>query len=314
MHFLKLLRPLNLLIIGLTMYGAHFFILKWNENQPVQSNGLDFFLLVFSTMIIAAGGNIINDYFDVKADRINKPEKLIITKHIKRRWAILLHWIFNAVGFFIAIYLSAKYDTLWYVLIHLFSINILWFYSMYFKRKVLIGNLLIAVLTALVPILVMIFFKTSNHTITGFSEFHPETWSVTIDFSIIYLLTFFAFTQNFSREIIKDAQDIEGDQLIYVKSLPMVIGVKKSLYVSSLFLMLLPICVILYLTTDLFDFLDGFNKWKVVIPFVISCLFNFTVIFMIFVDQTPKLKRYGILVKLSMLFGIVSTYYLSLLA
>ena len=66
------------------MYGIKYYINVVNSFQKINDNEIDFFLLVFSTILIAAGGNIINDYFDVKADRINKPEKLILTKHIKR--------------------------------------------------------------------------------------------------------------------------------------------------------------------------------------------------------------------------------------
>ena len=98
-------------IIVLTMYGVRYYIQSVNYYQKIDDNGIDFFLLVFSTVLIAAAGNIINDYFDVKADRINRPEKLIITKHIKRRWAIFVHWIFNGVAFTIALYLSAKYQS-----------------------------------------------------------------------------------------------------------------------------------------------------------------------------------------------------------
>jgi 4-hydroxybenzoate polyprenyltransferase len=121
MHFIKLIRPINLLIIAITMYGVRFYVLEVHYFEKVKDNALDFFLLVFSTVIIAAAGNIINDYFDVRADRINKPERLIITKHIKRRWAILIHWIFNGIAFGIALYLSIKYQSLWFVFIHLLS-------------------------------------------------------------------------------------------------------------------------------------------------------------------------------------------------
>jgi len=96
MYFFKLIRPINLLIIGLTMYSVRFFYFTLGGMEAnIFSGGekVDFALLVFSTLLIAAAGNIINDYFDVRADRINKPHKLIITKHIKRRWAIVYHWI-----------------------------------------------------------------------------------------------------------------------------------------------------------------------------------------------------------------------------
>jgi 4-hydroxybenzoate polyprenyltransferase len=67
MHFLKLIRIINLLIIVLTMYGVHTFLIAVNYDEMVNTHVVDFFLLVLSTVMIAAGGNIINDYFDVKA-------------------------------------------------------------------------------------------------------------------------------------------------------------------------------------------------------------------------------------------------------
>ena len=122
MHFIRLIRPINLLIIALTMFSARYFLIDYEKISDAElsfkeGESFDFFLLVFSTILIAAAGNIINDYFDVKADRINKPEKLIVTKYIKRRWAIISHWMLNVIAFSIAIYLSTRNDTFWYVFI-----------------------------------------------------------------------------------------------------------------------------------------------------------------------------------------------------
>lgn len=81
-HFLRLIRVVNLLIIVLTMIGVAFNLLKTNNYLYVDFHLLNYSLLIFSTVIIAAAGNMINDYFDVKADRINKPKKLIISKYL----------------------------------------------------------------------------------------------------------------------------------------------------------------------------------------------------------------------------------------
>ena len=121
-YLFQLIRPLNLVIIAFTMYSTRLFLylyeVKFNATIFQKSGEeIDFFLMVFSTLLIAAAGNMINDYFDVKADRVNKPEKLIITKYVKRRVAILNHWILNLIAFSIAIYLSARNNTLWYVFI-----------------------------------------------------------------------------------------------------------------------------------------------------------------------------------------------------
>ena len=311
MYFIKLIRPINLAIIVLTMYGVRFYIRTVNYFQKIDDDQIDFFLLVFSTVLIAAAGNIINDYFDVKADRINKPEKLIITKHISRRWAILTHWTFNGIAFSIAIYLSIKYQSLWFVFIHLLSINALWFYSMLFKRKILTGNLLIAILTALIPILVVIYYKVGNTYHLEHSEFNSDSWVAIIDFRVIYLLSIFAFIQNFAREIVKDAQDIEGDKLIYVKSLPMQIGQMNSLRIVSVILLFLPLFYFWMSYSKFNEMIASTPFYLATVPFGIAALINLFVVVLIYVDKNKRLKLYDALIKISMLFGVLATFYIA---
>jgi 4-hydroxybenzoate polyprenyltransferase len=313
MHFLKLIRLVNLLIIVLTMYGVHTYLIAVNYDEMVNTHAVDFFLLVLSTVMIAAGGNIINDYFDVKADRVNKPEKLIITKHIKRRWAIVTHWALNGIAFSIAIYLSIKYQTLWFVFIHLISINTLWFYSMLFKRKVLVGNIMIAAMTALVPILVIVFFRVNNYSPYPHSEFDPLSWGADIDYTVIYLIAAFAFIQNMAREIVKDAQDVAGDQLIYVKSLPMVIGESKSLKIVIALLLALPVFFVWISILELDTLIQNTTFFQASIPFAIASFLNLAVIFLILIQKKMRLKLYDGLIKLSMLCGVLATFYIAYL-
>ena len=260
----KIIRPVNLLVIILTMFGCFFYVQK-NESTPLNNTILfSFFTLVLSTLFIAAAGNIINDYFDVKADRINKPYKQIINRSLKRRWAIVLHWLFNFCGFFLAVITSLFMKSLWFVVIHLISINLLWFYSLFLKKKAVIGNLIIAFLTALVPILVILFFHTvnlnssSNYTLVIFEQY-----------KFLWVLSLFAFTQNFAREILKDIQDIKGDKLIYVRSLPMIIGIRKTQFIISLVLLCPVIFYCAFFYFNLFQSI-GINKMES-LGFAIAC-------------------------------------------
>jgi 4-hydroxybenzoate polyprenyltransferase len=286
------------------MYGTVYYVQRTSLFYGYSISWIDFILLVFSTCLIAAGGNIINDYFDVKADRINKPEKLIITKHIKRRWAIVSHWSFNGIAFFIGIYLSIKYNSLSFVFVHLISINLLWFYSMYFKRKVLIGNIMIAFLTALVPILALLFMIYSPNDCNQLADPSAFGWLMDYDFALIQFITFFAFVQNLAREILKDIQDIEGDKLIYVKSLPMVIGVKKTMAITFLLLSFLPVFLLFlffsqeYLTTSFV-----LNNWT----FLLAGAINLFILALIILGK-GNFKFYDRLIKISMLLGILSLF------
>lgn len=210
-HFFRLLRPLNLAVIALTMGVFQIYVTQGGIREAIKP---EFLILVFSTLLIAAAGNIINDYFDVKADRINKPELLIIDKYIKRRWAIVFNWVFNSVGLLIAMYLGWKYDNWFMTIIPFVTINLLWFYSMYFKRTLILGNIIVAFLTGIVPLYILLY----NNYISIF------------DYRGIIVLFFalYAFWLNLIREIVKDMADIKGDLLLNSKSMPIVFGIGKT--------------------------------------------------------------------------------------
>jgi 4-hydroxybenzoate polyprenyltransferase len=303
-YFLKLIRAKNLLIILMTMIGVAYYLIKTNSFQKVDFHYLDYFLLIFSTMIIAAAGNVINDYFDVKADRINKPEKVIISKFMKPRWAILWHWTFNLVAFLIAVYLSAKYETLIFVFVHLLSINLLWFYSVQLKRKLIISNLIIAFLTALVPLLSVWFFKVLNESSIPFSPYREESWSTYLDYSFVYFLAICAFIQNFAREINKDIHDIQGDMVAHVESLPMKIGKVKAAYLT---IILIQIPLILFIFG--FYLFDWFQVNKVtMILLLISGAVNFTSALLYIIKKESTLTWINHLMKWSMFFGLICLF------
>lgn len=321
MYFLKLIRPINLVIIALTMYSVRFFyfVLGGAHSSNV-SEQFDFSLLVFSTVLIAAAGNIINDYFDVRADRVNRPDRLIITKHMKRRWAIISHWILNLIAFSIALYLSMRYKTLWYVFIHLLTINSLWFYSSYFKRKPLIGNFLIAGLTALVPILCGIHFYLQIDFPTQHQLTHPAVstvqegiavWKNVLlnDGTFVLILAYFAFTLNLSREIIKDIEDMEGDKLIFAKTLPLSIGVRKSSWIASFILLMAPVFfLVLFFVQVKTDYMINL---LVLLPLAISSVLNvISVAFLLPKKVTIRtLKNADFVIKIAMLSGIIIPFY-----
>jgi len=303
-YFLKLIRAKNLLIILMTMLGVAYYLIKTNSFQKVDFHYLDYFLLIFSTMIIAAAGNVINDYFDVKADRINKPEKVIISKFMKPRWAILWHWTFNLVAFLIAVYLSVKYETLIFVFVHLLSINLLWFYSVQLKRKLIISNLIIAFLTALVPLLSVWFFKVLNESSIPFSPYREESWSTYLDYSFVYFLAICAFIQNFAREINKDIHDIQGDMVAHVESLPMKIGKVKAAYLT---IILIQIPLILFIFG--FYLFDWFQVNKVtMILLLLSGAVNFTSALLYIIKKESTLTWINHLMKWSMFFGLICLF------
>jgi 4-hydroxybenzoate polyprenyltransferase len=250
-ELLRLFRSTNLFIIAITQIFVRFFLIapmlhlteqtfKINNIFYIQPKLLmstfDFSLLVISTMLIAAAGYIINDYFDTKTDRINKPERLIIGKTIKRRAAIALHIIFNSLALVMVSYLCFKSGSYQLILIQLFSIVSLWFYSTSFKKQMLVGNIIIAGMAALVPLTVGLYeFSFGGlELIQMMNSFEPGAGSRLLIIIAMFVCGYagFAFLTNLMREIIKDMEDAEGDYATGGRTMPIVIGLKSSKYIT----------------------------------------------------------------------------------
>ena len=138
--FFKLIRWPNLIFIALTQMLFRFFILHFvyiNSPGGYENVKLSlplFYCIVVASVCIAAAGYIINDYFDLNIDLVNKPARLIIGRYIKRRWAIVLHIIFSLTGFVLSYYVGYKLRNLYIPLFNLLAIAALWFYSTTFKN------------------------------------------------------------------------------------------------------------------------------------------------------------------------------------
>lgn len=212
---LKLTRFGNLFIIGFAQYFTAVFLVR-----PDSLYDFKLFLLASSTALIAAGGYIINDYYDIKIDYINKPDRVIIGKGIPRRSAILFHTLFSIVGIAIGFYLSWKVG-----LVHFLSVFLLWLYSNNLKRLPFVGNFSIALLTALSIYVVSVLYEA------------------TIALLLIYSL--FAFFVTLIREIIKDMQDLKGDTTFGCKTLPILWGFRKTKIAVYLLTIIFSITVLL---------------------------------------------------------------------
>ena len=224
--FIKLIRIQNLIIIALTQYLLRYFIIK----PLVEAKGfdlvmthLDFFLLSLSTVLIAAAGFVINDYFDLKIDRINKPEKIIIGKHIKRRVAMGAHVVMNIFGFTIGVYVAYVVGNWNLAFIQVFAILSLWFYSTNFKFDLLAGNIIIAMMAALIPLMVGLYeVPLLNRDLEVMYAQLIEAYAFNFNYIAYWTIGYavFAFLMTFAREITKDMADMEGDEVYGASTLP----------------------------------------------------------------------------------------------
>lgn len=224
--YLKLFRWPNLLVLILTMtmvrYALIFPILNAFELSPAWGH-FHFVLLMLATVLITAAGYAINDYFDLRADRINKPHKIILGKQLPRRTAILYHTLFNLLGVLLGVYLSVAVGHWPLAFIFLIIPFLLWMYSIRYKRRFFLGNFLVAVLSAFVVAIVWVFeYQALSSVIT---PDHAAAANITL---LVRIYALFAFLCTFAREVIKDIEDIKGDAKIGCKTIPVYWGVRKA--------------------------------------------------------------------------------------
>ena len=243
-EILKLIRWQNLTIVVLTMVLMRYAVLEpvvskigvillkgTGQEIPMslQFPWYDFVLLVATTVFITAGGYVINDYFDIKTDLINKGKVIVGTK-IPRRQAMMWHNIFNIAGVSTGFYISYRAGYLWLGTLFLVVSGLLYFYSASYKRQFLIGNIVVALLTAMVPLLVVFYEWPALYKYYTINAVTLPN----INFIIYWVGGFalFAFMTNLTREIIKDIEDFEGDKAYGRNTVPVVIGVLSAKIVS----------------------------------------------------------------------------------
>ena len=212
---LRLTRFWNLVIIGMSQYFSAIFLI---DRELLFDWRL--FLLASSTAIIAGAGYIINDYYDIKIDLINKPERVVIGKSITRRYALFFHSVLSLVGVALGFLLGWKVGV-----IHFLSVFLLWWYSNSLKRQPFIGNFVVAWLTSISIVLVNILYDLTNPLV------------------VIYAL--FAFFMTLIREIVKDMEDLKGDNTFGCKTLPIIWGIRKTKWIIYVLLVLLGASVVL---------------------------------------------------------------------
>ncbi|MGN6647928.1 MAG: geranylgeranylglycerol-phosphate geranylgeranyltransferase [Cytophaga sp.] len=228
--FLKLIRTFNLIILGFTQYMCRYFIIGGGHDSILTiAKDWKFFLLVLCTVFVAAAGYIINDYYDIKIDLINKPKRVVLGNVLHRRVAMISHFILNTFACLLALFLG------WKIFAIIAGTTVLmWFYANQLKRTALVGNLLISVLTGLSVFLPAFLYHPTEATLSFYACF--------------------AFFISLIREIIKDMEDVKGDEEFGCRTLPIVWGIRKTkifIYAVSLAFLLSLSYMLFYANTSI---------------------------------------------------------------
>ncbi len=213
LYFFRLSRPLNVLIT-LVAYCLGAFLA--NEKEISFFREIEFWYGMIALTVISATGYWVNDAFDFKIDRVNKPKRVIVNAHLSVKKVL--------TGYFVAVILvlggSFLLQNISLFFINLSAVVLLFGYAAWLKRTTVVGNLVIAALTGLV-----IYYAGM---IYGFTP--ALIWTV-----------IFAFEVTFLREVVKDIEDIEGDLKFRLNTLPIRAGIsitKQVLYISVIIFIL----------------------------------------------------------------------------
>lgn len=309
--FLKLIRWQNLLIVVATMVLMRYAVIEPLISKVTVvlfgSNGAevpmtlkmpwyDFVILVFSTICITAGGYVINDYFDIQTDLINRG-KVIVDARVPRRKAMMWHNILNVLGVAAGFYVSWKAGYFLLGTIFLIVSGLLYFYSASYKRQFLIGNLLVALLSAMVPMMVVFFEWPALYRF----YFANALQVPQLGFLFYWIGGFalFAFLTTFAREIIKDIEDLEGDQAYGRNTVPIVIGIQASKAVT---VALTFITLMLLYVTWFFFLRDNYTLIYLSVTLAVPLIF---IIYRVIAGQSRKhIHAASNAMKLVMLAGI----------
>lgn len=302
--FFRLVRWPNLVFIVLTQvlfrYAVVLPVFKEAGINPLLST-LNFQLIVLASVLIAAGGYVINDYFDVNIDRINKPDKLVLERSIRRKSAILLHLFLSLAGIVISFASgwNSNHDVVPGIC-NTISVLLLLFYSTTYKKRLLTGNLIISFLTAWV-LLVLYLFEMPRLFYSDLSTIELQAMSKLLRITILYAS--FAFIISLIREVLKDAEDMEGDGKNGCKTIPLEWGIRGAKIFVFVWIVVLGVALVFLQVYVMF-----FQWWLSIIYSIVLILLPMVKLFVDLkkaskpTDFTPL----SFLVKLIMLSGITS--------
>lgn len=239
-----MVRPLNLAMIALTQLLIRFcVVLPVYEYFKIQSSltNIEYSMVVIATMLIAASGYIINDYFDQSIDSINRPFRLNVNEYWSKQNIVNLHLLFNVAAIvlaFVASWLAGNYKLSF---IYVVAAGLLWFYSSTYKKMFLVGNLVVSFLTAIAVLLPALFelpILVAENPLGRYDAVKLESARI-----ILYTVTgyvIFAFITTLIREIVKDAEDIKGDMSAGANTIPVMLGFGNTkILIGALWLVLI---------------------------------------------------------------------------
>jgi 4-hydroxybenzoate polyprenyltransferase len=267
------------------------------QSIPLALNDWQYFLLVFATVMIAAGGYVINNIMDQSTDNHNKPNQVVVGKSISETNAYNVYFACTVMGVGAGFYLSNVINKPGFAAIFIIISATLYLYATSLKQMLLIGNFVVALLLAFSVIIIGIFDLLPG--------INPENRVVMADlFSILLDYAIFAFAINFIREIVKDLEDVNGDYNQGMSTLPIVLGIKRTSKLVLVLSLIPLVMVVLYIKNYFFDYNLYVATFYALIT-IVAPLIYFAVK-MADAKKSNHFRHLSTVLKLIILFGLFS--------
>ena len=305
-YFLKVVRVQNLIFLALIQFVLQVAVLSpilQTYGFDSTTNNLLLYLLIAGSVLIAAGGYVLNDYFDIKIDIINRPEEQIVGNKISRQHAMVMHQILTGAGIFCGLVLAYLVRSFTIGFIFIVVPGLLWFYSASYKRQFIVGNIVVSFLAAISVLVVAI-----NQLAALQGEYGKLIFETSIPHQIYAWIggfALFAFLSTWIREIIKDMEDEKGDREMECRTMPIKWGIKRTKLFLYCLICLTVLC--LFLANSFFISFEGtmtlrYIIFGLVLPFA-------ALVYLIVVAKTPaEFHQASTLSKVIMLIGILYAF------
>ena len=301
-----LLRPVNLLVIMVTQVLIYYFIilppLIVNNITPAL-DGILIPLFISVTVILAAGANIINDIKDQAIDLHNKPDKVLVTEKNSKS-VLIFYWTLLIAGGVIATFISTSIGKIELCLIYPVTAILLYYYSSHLKSTPLIGNIVVALFCAVVILIIWYAESSSLFMLKhdNIAEFEKTNF-------LLSGFTIFSFMSNFTRELIKDIEDIPGDTKCNIRTFAVSYGIDRTKILAMFTLLILWVISIAWLGIGFQSF---FNLHQTTISGLLILILPVLIwIKMRKAQLSSSFTQVSKLLKLYMLMGLVALLILS---
>jgi len=252
-------------------------------------------LLLVATALLTAGGNVINDIYDVVIDAVNKPEKVIVGKSITEERAFTIYMLLTSVAVICGFILANSVNRPILAVVFVVVAFVLYSYATTLKSMLLVGNIVISLLVGLV-ILIPGVFELVPVATPQTREAQVFLMSLLLDFAIL------ATVVNLAREWVKDCEDINGDHAGGRNTLPITLGRTRAARFVSVFILGIIAALTWYVYTYLF-------KNQIAVYYFILAIIGPLLVVVIKLWNASTTKEYRLqskILKMVLLLGIMS--------